>query len=108
ARKTARMQKALAIVLLLTSALCGPAFGQAPPSALCRGAIAAVERATGIPDRLMQAIGIVESGRPDERGGTTAWPWTLNVEGVGYSFESKAQAVAAVNEHRARGARSID
>ncbi len=62
----------------------------------------------GIPDRLMQAIGVVESGRRDEFGGVTAWPWTINVEGVGEVFETKAEAVAAVTAHRARGARSID
>jgi hypothetical protein len=96
------------LLAMLASLLSGPALAQGSPSALCRGAIAAAERAMGIPDRLMQAIGIVESGRPDERGGVTAWPWTINVEGVGYTFDSKAQAIAAVNEHRARGARSID
>lgn len=78
------------------------------PSALCRSAITAAERAFGIPDRLMQAIGVIESGRADERGGVTAWPWTINVEGVGYVFDTKQDAVAAVNAHRARGARSID
>ncbi len=78
------------------------------PSALCRSAITTAERAFGIPDRLMQAIGVVESGRTDERGGVTAWPWTINVEGVGYVFDTKQDAIAAVNAHRARGARSID
>lgn len=56
----------------------------------------------------MQAIGIIESGHADERGTTTAWPWTINVEGVGHVFDTKADAIAAVTEHRARGARSID
>jgi len=101
-----------ALALLLALVLPGQAradrFGLPSPSALCRAAITAAERAMGIPDRLMQAIGIVESGRPDERGGTTAWPWTINVEGVGYNFDTKAEAIAAVNAHRARGARSID
>src|SRR4051794_38814140 len=98
--------------ICLCLALACPAAAQPvampSPSALCRGAIAAAERASGVPDRLMQAIGIVESGRPDERGGTSAWPWTINVEGAGYTFETKAEAIAAVNAHRARGARSID
>ena len=78
------------------------------PSALCRSAIAAAERSFGVPDRLMQAIGVVESGRTDERGGVTAWPWTINVEGVGYVFDTKQDAIAAVNAHRARGVQSID
>jgi hypothetical protein len=99
---------ALLLTLVLPSIASAQRLGATSPSALCRGAIAAAERASGIPDRLMQAIGIVESGRPDERGGSTAWPWTINVEGVGYIFETKADAVAAVNAHRARGARSID
>src|SRR3954451_14475156 len=102
------MQKALAVLVLVASALGPAAFAQGTPSAQCRSAIAAAERALGIPDRLMQAIGIVESGRPDERGGSSAWPWTINVEGVGYVFDNKAEAVAAVSAHRARGARSID
>ena len=80
----------------------------AAPFALCRAAIAAAERASGVPDRLMQAIGVVESGRADERGIVAAWPWTINVEGVGQVFDTKAEAIAAVQAHRARGARSID
>ena len=97
----------LAVALLLVLA---PVAGRAEssPAALCRSAIAAAERTSGVPDRLMQAIGIVESGRPDERGGISAWPWTINVEGAGYVFNTKQEAIAAVNEHRARGARSID
>ena len=74
----------LVLAVALLAALV-PAVGHAEPSpsALCRGAIAVAERAFGIPDRLMQAIGVIESGRPDERGGVTAWPWTINVEGTG-------------------------
>ena len=101
------MRFTLACLALLTLCLTAPARAQSP-SALCRSAIAAAERASGVPDRLMQAIGVVESGRTDERGGVTAWPWTINVEGTGYIFETKQEAVSAVNAHRARGARSID
>ena len=99
------------LFLLLVACLAlWPAVGraQSSPAALCRSAIAAAERLSGIPDRLMQAIGIVESGRSDERGGVSAWPWTINVEGAGYSFNTKQEAIEAVNAHRARGARSID
>lgn len=99
----------LVLAVAVVAAL-APAAGRAEssPSALCRGAITAAERALGIPDRLMQAMGVIESGRPDERGGVTAWPWTINVEGAGYVFSSKAEAIAAVNSYRAQGARSID
>ena len=96
------------LLLTLAAFLPRPGHADNAPAALCRSAIAAAERTLGIPDRLMQAIGVVESGRPDERGGVTAWPWTINVEGTGYVFESKQEAIAAVNAQRARGARSID
>lgn len=56
----------------------------------------------------MHAIGVVESGRKDEQGGVTAWPWTINAEGKGAYFNTKAEAIAAVTELRGRGVRSID
>ena len=75
---------------------------------LCRAAIAATERATFVPDRLMQAIGVIESGRRGASGVAVPWPWTINVEGAGEVFDSKPAAIAAVLAHQARGARSID
>ena len=36
------------------------------------------------------------------------WPWTINAEGTGRFFESKAEAIAAVEALQARGVRSID
>src|SRR5947209_17037892 len=106
------MRQALVLAPLLLSLAPQNAEAAAPwlqpPAGLCRTAIAAAERLHGIPDRLMQAIGVVESGRKDAQGNTAPWPWTINVEGVGQVFETKAEAIAAVNAHRARGARSID
>lgn len=99
----------IALFIVLIAVVCARvARADVAPSALCRSAIAAAERGFGVPDRLMQAIGVVESGRADERGGVTAWPWTINVEGVGYVFDTKQDAIAAVNAHRARGVQSID
>ena len=78
------------------------------PSQQCRQAIAIVERATGIPSHLMAAIARIESGRADGKGGVHPWPWTINVEGAGYVYDTKAEAIAAVRGFQARGARSID
>ncbi len=97
--------RAVYILLLLLLTLPGT---QAQVPDLCHGPIASIERASGVPDRLMQAIAIVESGRRDTGGPPTAWPWTINVEGVGQVFDTKQQAIAAVNAHRAAGAQSID
>ena len=36
------------------------------------------------------------------------WPWTVNAEGQGAFYDTKAEAVAAVRAMQARGVRSID
>lgn len=78
-------------------------------TAACRAAIAGAEMGTNIPSRLMSAIAVVESGKRDPATGTVSpWPWTINVEGAGHLYNSKAEAVAAVQAFQARGARSID
>ena len=76
---------------------------------LCRQAIAAAERAHGIPAHLLAAIARVESGRRDQASGRfNPWPWTTNVDGVGAFYETKAQAVAASVSIRPKVVRSID
>jgi len=85
----------------------GPA--SATPALLCRGAIAAAEQALRIPDLFLSAIGRVESGRTLPVTGQVApWPWTIDAEGQGHFFATKAEAVAAVQALQARGVRSID
>lgn len=56
----------------------------------------------------MAAIGRVESGRPDPQGVVNPWPWSINAEGEGHFYDSKAEAVAAVKALQARGVQSID
>ncbi len=67
------------------------------------------ERGHGVPPQLLAAIGRVESGRRDPGTGVWgAWPWTINAEGQGAFFDTKAEAVQAVQALQARGVRSID
>lgn len=86
----------------------GPAVPPGP-GLRCRQAIAAAELAEGIPPHLLQAIGVVESGRPVAGGGATLpWPWTIDVNGRGTFLAGPDQAIAAVRAARAAGMRSID
>jgi hypothetical protein len=79
------------------------------PGEQCRQAIVAAERGHAIPPQLLASIGRVESGRRDSATGIRgAWPWTINAEGRGYYFETKAEAIQTVEGLRARGIRSID
>ena len=93
---------AVLLVFFITAA-------RADDSALCRAAISTAESGQRIPDAFLAAIARVESGRPDRQtGGLVAWPWTINAEGVGSFYTTKAEAVDAVRALQARGVRSID
>lgn len=95
------------IAALLLSLLPTPALAQ--QGLLCRSAIQAAEREARLPPHLLMAIARVESGRRDpENGAFHPWPWTINAEGRGQFFPSKAAAVAAVQQLWAQGVRSID
>jgi hypothetical protein len=90
--------------LLLTGAACA-----ADPWALCEPAIAAAEHAGKLPPRLLNAIALVESGRYHDTTKTVhPWPWTINAEGEGHYYASKADAIGAVRALQIRGVRSID
>jgi hypothetical protein len=74
----------------------------ANPAELCRPAIRAAERAHGIPVALLSALGRVESGRRDpDSGAFGPWPWTINAEGRGQFFPTKAEAIAEVRRLQA-------
>jgi hypothetical protein len=83
--------------------------GSASQALLCRSAIATAEAALRIPDLFLSAIGRVESGRTLPVTGQLApWPWTVDAEGQGRFYATKAEAVAAVQALQARGVKSID
>ncbi len=96
----------LAILLCAAGSLPLPGAGD---GALCRAATEQAERESGVPDQLLTAISRVETGQADPlTGRREAWPWSINVEGAGHSYGSKAEAISAVREFQQNGARSID
>ena len=96
-------------VMVAVLVVCAAPPAWADDFALCRAAISAAETSQRIPDAFLAAIARVESGRPDpQTGGLAAWPWTINAEGVGSFYATKAEAVEAVRALQARGVRSID
>lgn len=78
------------------------------PPGLCESAVRQAADAERVPDGLLPALAIVESGRRDAAGGVRPWPWTINVGGEGRFFSTKDQAIAAARELIASGVRSID
>jgi hypothetical protein len=99
----------MALPQFTTSPGAMPQVVQTSPSQLCRQAIARAERAYGIPARFLDAIGKVESGRRDPQTNQIApWPWTIDAEGEGHTYDTKAEAITAVRMRQAQGMRSID
>ena len=88
-----------------------PSYGPPPPPTpydLCDAAVVAA-RTKIVPEMLLPAIARVESGRLDPvTGRVRPWPWTINVDGTGSFFDSKQDAIAAVQALQAKGKTSID
>ena len=67
----------------------------------------AAERA--IPEHIFYAVALTESGRDVESQAIRRpWPWTLNVGGKGFYFETRLEAWQALRDWLAQGRRSID
>jgi hypothetical protein len=80
-----------------------------PPGevAQCHEAIELAARQTGVPRDILLAISLTETGKKIA-GRISPWPWTVNMEGAGVWFQTRAQALAYVEAHFHRGARSFD
>ncbi len=86
-----------------------PAPWNVVQSALCSTAISAAEQRHGLPAGLLGAIAKVESGRPiTGMGDVRAWPWTIDADGQGQFLDSRAAAVAWVQQALTRGVHFVD
>lgn len=75
--------------------------------AICENFIRRHEQKHGIPEKLLSAVALAESGR-SLGGDMVAWPWTINANGIPYIFDTKEEAVTKVKELQKKGIRSID
>lgn len=63
----------------------------------------------GIPQSVLFAVALTESGKQTgQAGALRPWPWTLNVAGRGYFFDSRQAAWQALTAYLKEGKRSID
>jgi hypothetical protein len=77
-------------------------------TALCEAAIGRAEQAEQTPPGLLVTIGKVESGRRSAAGAVEPWPWTINADGQGYFFASKAEAIDWARRGLASGVQFMD
>lgn len=76
---------------------------------MCSLSAARMEEKYGIKEHLLQTISSVETGRwNDTQREIVSWPWTINVNGKGYYFNTKEEAVAKVKQLQEKGIHNID
>ena len=76
-------------------------------SARCEAAIAQGARDTGVPQEVLHAISLTETGRK-ENGRLRPWPWAINREGQGYWFKTREEAMHFARTSLAEGRKSFD
>lgn len=74
---------------------------------LCNAAAITAANSAAMPPDVLLALTLVETGR-NRNGVFQPWPWTVNMEGKGYWFDTRAEAVDFVTQSYATGARSFD
>lgn len=100
---------AFSALAAMASPVSAQSTGAAADALVCQRHVQANERLQRIPQGLLAAISLVESGRGMGPGGSTvAWPWTINAAGEGQYFDSKEEAIAATRQLIEDGLRSID
>ena len=67
----------------------------------------ALETSHQIPAGTLQAISLVETG-VKKNNVYAPWPWTVNIAGKGYYFESKKAALAFAKKKQKAGVKSMD
>lgn len=102
----------LAPSMLLAGVICfSSVFAATPtrsmPSESCDLASSAASEEIGVPLDILLALTRMESGRP-LNGQLAPWPWTLNVEGKGYWFKDRNEALDFMGLILKQGRHSID
>lgn len=104
---TAAMMLIGAAAALASAPTNGPKAAQA--FAKCERATARWERISSVPNGLLRAISMAESGRWSQSDKIVrAWPWTVTSGGPGTYFPTKQAALAEVRRLQADGVRNID
>ncbi len=95
------------LVLALCALPCAAFAAPADDMARCRNAAIKAADAHGIPREVLVAITLVET-RTKRGGASGPWPWTVNVAGKGFWFDSRAAALIHAQEALAGGQKSFD
>lgn len=105
--KTRQMFLRLFLSSLVACSVVGVSQAATSPVDLCDDAARRAAQSVNVPANVLRTIARVETGRLVD-GRLKPWPWTVNIEGKGYWFDSEDAAYAFVRAAYYRGARSFD
>ncbi|MFY0682378.1 MAG: lytic transglycosylase domain-containing protein [Thalassovita sp.] len=106
--RTRPLRKALTALWLAIVALL-PFIDRASASVMdCEQIAAQTGARNGLPPALLPAISRVETGLKQGDKGVRGWPWTLNVQGKGYYFKTREEALAKLRSVVQSGVTNVD
>jgi soluble lytic murein transglycosylase-like protein len=75
----------------------------------CSSMFSYFENRYNLPKDILHSISLQETGKSHSRHKIgVVWPWTINVEGKGFHFKTKKEAIRFVKDQMAEGKSSID
>jgi len=99
----------LLIVILIPSSAFAMIDSEFDESRKCSNMFAYFEQQHNLPKNTLHAISLQETAkRHSQHKVNLVWPWTVNVEGQGYHFRSKMEAIHFVRNQLSKGKESID
>lgn len=99
----------LAYLILINVSSLGRSDYEISESFKCARFFSYFEKKHDIPADTLHSISLIESGKPHSKYKIkVVWPWTVNVEGKGYYFDTKREAVKFVKTNLMSGKNSID
>lgn len=100
----------LLVLLMLIQPVQAKAYvAESDVAALCTNATQKFEQKYQIKEHLLTTISSVETGRWNPKlKRNTAWPWTINAQGKGRFFATKAEAIREAKRLIASGVKSFD
>ena len=105
-----RSRPAIAMIgalLGFAAATAGSASAAVELDPVCADATARAAAESGVPQDVLAAISLTETGRHRD-GATRTWPWTVNSEGDGYWFDTREEALSFARAELAQGTVSFD
>lgn len=106
------IQSFLALSLFLFASPSFAKIQRVPDALVCMDATQKIEKYYNIPNYILSAVALTETGKTMKVNKNikfqTAWPWTANIEGKGYYFKTKEEAIQKISSAIRSGKRSID